>query len=261
MKRVAKRKPLPRPWRIALCLLACLALLCFAWFAEGMPAFSVESALRRAERQALVPEGGLLAAVDSAALPGAFSSANGGVYRLLACEYGTEAVALYAAPQDGPFGTWEAHNSGAYYIVGKSPSSTTVMAFPGAPSYAGYGQEALLIAVFDEYSAAVRAELTFTLVLAEWLGFGDAGPHTYALEAEREHRGAFFFLLEEQSPSESSLTAERYALESLANLADPWGRSNNGVFAGGIPVATVAFYDAAGNVIATVETEFARALV
>lgn len=257
MKRAAKRKPLPRPWRIVLCLLACLVLLCFAWFAEGMPALSAESALRRAERQALVPmDGEILANVPH-------RSYNRDNARLLAVEYGDAAAGFFCAVRNNGFPNagWNARYDGAYYLAPKSQAGATVMAFPGAPSYAGYGQEALLIAVFDEYSAAVRAELTFTLVLAEWLGFGDAGPHTYALEAEREHRGAFFFLLEEQSPSESSLTAERYALESLANLADPWGRSNNGVFAGGIPVATVAFYDAAGNVIATVETEFARALV
>lgn len=49
-------------------------------------------------------------------------------------------------------------------------------------------------------------------------------------------------------------------LESLANLAGPWGR-NSGVFVGGIPAAAAVFYDAAGNIIAAVGTEFAQALM
>lgn len=267
MKRVAKRKPLPHPWRIALCLLACLALLCFAWFAESMPAFSVESALRRAERQALVPmDGEILANVPHRS----YSRDNA---RLIAVEYGDAAAGFFCAVRNNGFPNagWNARYDGAYYLAPKSQAGATVMAYPGYPRFDAFSVngETLTIAVFDAFPQAVRAELSFTLTCNDaYNPGGDMFSRAYALEAAREFDGLFLFALEATQVDELGLLddyavpPENYAFQFLSQLLDPWNSTSAAdYFTGGAPAAAITFYDAAGNVIATVETEFARALV
>ena len=72
------------------------------------------------------------------------------------------------------------------------------------------------------------------------------------------------FLFSLATPEEADKqSSANYLLERLAECVDPWSaRLIPGTFADGAPpVATVVFYDASGNAVATIETAFARALV
>ena len=223
MKRLRiKVKPLARPVRIALCALAAALLFLAAYAVSGYPAFSPEGALRRAERRALI-------------------SMRGEILLKLG---------------------WGAHSSNVFYLFPKSTGGATVAAYPGYPPFRSFEDELLWIAAFDDFPQAVRAELSFTLVPSDSLGFPDAAPVSYALSSEREYAGIFLFSL--AAPEENlKNSSTSYVLQRLAECVDPWSAQvRASTFAGGVlPAATVVFYDVAGNAIATVETQFAEALV
>ncbi len=260
MKRIhVKPKPLPRIARIALCVLAAAVLLFVVYAVSGYPAFSPEQALRRAERRALISMHGEVLACEPQML---YNSNN---TRLLAVEYGDVAAGFYGVSQNGPLRLgWGAESGGGnfLYLFPKSADGVTVAACPGYPRYMGFPEETLVIAAFDDVPEAVRAELSFTLAPSASLGYPDAAPISYALSAEREHEGVFLFSL--ATPEEANGNASaKYLLERLAECVDPWSAQIIlGTFADGAPpVATVVFYDASGNAVATIETAFARALV
>jgi hypothetical protein len=260
MKRIhVKPKPLPRIARIALCVLAAAVLLFVVYAVSGYPAFSPEQALRRAERRALISMHGEVLACEPQML---YNSNN---TRLLAVEYGDVAAGFYGISQNGPLRLgWGAESGGGnfLYLFPKSADGVTVAACPGYPRYMGFPEETLVIAAFDDVPEAVRAELSFTLAPSASLGYPDAAPISYALSAEREHEGVFLFSLATPEEADKQSSAN-YLLERLAECVDPWSAQLIlGTFADGAPpVATVVFYDASGNAVATIETAFARALV
>ena len=258
MKRLhIKVKPLARPVRIALCALAAALLFLAVYAVSGYPAFSPEGALRRAERRALISmRGEILAEVPQMLY-------NDNQTRFLLVEYGEAAASFYGVAQDAPLKLgWGARGSDVFYLFPKSAGGATVAAYPGYPPFRSFEDELLWIAAFDDFPQAVRAELSFTLVPSDSLGFPDAAPVSYALSSEREYAGIFLFSL--AAPEENlENSSTSYVLQRLAECVDPWSAPvRASTFAGGVlPTATVVFYDAAGNAIATVETQFAEALV
>lgn len=260
MKRIhVKPKPLPRIVRIALCVLAAAVLLFVVYAVSDYPACSPEQALRRAERRALISMRGEVLACEPQMLY------NGNATRLLAVEYGDVAAGFYGVSQNGPLRLgWGAESGGgdSLYLFPKSADGVTVAACPGYPRYMGFPEETLIIAAFDDVPEAVRAELSFTLAPNASLGYPDAAPVSYALSAERKQEGVFLFSLATPEEADKQSSAN-YLLERLAECVDPWSAQLiPGTFADGAPpVATVVFYDASGNAVATIETAFARALV
>ncbi len=248
---------LPRLARLILCLFACILLLLFAYFMGGMPAFSPEAALRRAERRALIGMQGELLGEKASAI-----SLNGDDTRLLAVSYGSRAAAIFGTARDSFFGAgWSAHDNGAFYIVPKSEDGATVMAYPGYPSYIPSFGDPLVLAVFHDFPGAVRAELTLTVeTVSSYTDFSAA----YALEAQQEHEGVFFFIIhnnEDADETEFINSSETYALWALSKLADPVNASSTLHFKDGKVPASLVFYGEDGSVIAAVETEVATALL
>ncbi len=249
-------KPLPRIWRIALCVLAAAMLLFAVYTVSGYPAFSPEQALRRAERRALISVHGEVLSSEPQILY------NNNKARLLVVEYGNAAAGFYGVSQDSPLKLgWGAHNTDCLYLFPKSADGVTVAACPGYPRYMAFSEGTLVIAAFDNCPEAVRAELCFTLTPSASFCYPDAVPISYALSAEREHEGVFLFLLETPADLEENSPAQ-YALQCLSECVDPWSAQIiPGTFDGGMPSATVTFYDDSGNMVASVKTKFAQALV
>lgn len=237
MKRI-RIKPLPRGWRVALCSLAAAVLLFTAYVVSGYPAFSPEQALRRAERRALIGLHGNVLATEPQML------LNSSKTQLLIVEYGDAAGAFYDVSQNSPLKTlWGTSGSDVLYLFPKAPGGTTVAACPGYPRYLGYPEETLLIAVFDAYPQATRAELSFTLAPKPTAEADTPAVYPFQLEAARETAGLFLFSLSApESTDEEVVMQNSYVFVSLAELCSSWYKSTiTQMFADARIPATVRF--------------------
>ena len=105
--------------------------------------------------------------------------------RFLLVEYGEAAAGFYGGCAGRPAQLgWGARGSDVFYLFPKSAGRATVAAYPGYPPFRSFEDELLWIAAFDDFPQAVRAELSFTLVPSDSLGFPDAAPVSYALSSD-----------------------------------------------------------------------------
>ena len=130
-------------------------------------------------------------------------------------------------------------SSGGFHYAERAETVTMI------PVYDNF--QGVYIYAFDEVPEAATAEISITVHEPKW----GLERRVYAAAAEREHKGLFVFYLVCQDDYDGDDAHGEW--RTLGTFSPPTLRDGHDPY--GFPV-TVTFYDAAGELITTVETVF-----
>ena len=219
-------KRIPRPTRTIIyfaCILLCMAIIIVL---SKIPSYTAEMQYRRLEKQHMIGPAKILGT----------ETLSGGSAKLLVAKSDTELM-LYRYW----IGDYVDYNS-TDLVCRKKHGDLTILAAGGNHhSYSHYNSFTLPIILFDEYPAAVRAEIEFHLFFGDYTDANFTIPYEkhFNLEATRTNEGYFCFPIEYKA-----YTNVKYSsmLNDLASISAGYYNSSEVIKYTPIPV-TVHLYD------------------
>lgn len=223
-------KRIPRQARAIIyfsCILLCIAIILVL---SKIPSYTAEMQYRRLEKQHMIGPAKIL---GTETLP------NGST-KLLVAQSDTELM-LYRYWVDDYTNYNSTYNSTDLVCRKKNGKLTILAAGGNHPSYSHYNSFTLPIILFDEYPAAVRAEVEFDLFFGDYTDPQWTIPYEkhFNLEATRTNEGYFCFLIQYKAYTNVKYSA---MLNDLASISAGNYTNSNVIKYTPIPV-TVHLYD------------------